>query len=161
MGISERKIGQMKIMFICHGNICRSPMGEFILKDLLQKEYLIGHTVASSAVSREEIGNPVYPPARRELAKHGISCDGHHARQLTRAEYDQYDLFLVMDGSNLRLLKHIFPDDPEHKIHRLLEFAGRPGEDVDDPWYSGDFSTAYADILAGCEGLLDYIRNAE
>ena len=161
MGISERKIKQMKIMFICHGNICRSPMGEFILKDLLQKEYLIGHTVASSAVSREEIGNPVYPPARRELAKHGISCDGHHARQLTRAEYDQYDLFLVMDGSNLRLLKHIFPDDPEHKIHRLLEFAGRPGEDVDDPWYSGDFSTAYADILAGCEGLLDYIRNAE
>ena len=161
MGISERKIGQMKIMFICHGNICRSPMGEFILKDLLQKEYLIGHTVASSAVSREEIGNPVYPPARRELAKHGISCDGHHARQLTRAEYDQYDLFLVMDGSNLRLLKHIFPDDPEHKIHRLLEFAGRPGEDVDDPWYSGDFSTAYADILAGCEGLLEYIRNKQ
>ena len=161
MGISERKIGQMKIMFICHGNICRSPMGEFILKDLLQKEYLIGHTVASSAVSREEIGNPVYPPARRELAKHGISCDGHHARQLTCAEYDQYDLFLVMNGSNLRLLKHIFPNDPEHKIHRLLEFAGRPGEDVDDPWYSGDFSTVYADILAGCEGLLDYIRNAE
>ena len=161
MGISERKIKQMKIMFICHGNICRSPMGEFILKDLLRKAHLTAHTVASSAVSREEIGNPVYPPARRELAKHGISCDGHHARQLTRAEYDQYDLFLVMDGSNLRLLKHIFPDDPEHKIHRLLEFAGRPGEDVDDPWYSGDFSTAYADILAGCEGLLEYIRNEQ
>lgn len=161
MGISERKIKQMKIMFICHGNICRSPMGEFILKDLLRKAHLTAHTVASSAVSREKIGNPVYPPARRELAKHGISCDGHHARQLTRAEYDQYDLFLVMDGSNLRLLKHIFPDDPEHKIHRLLEFAGRPGEDVDDPWYSGDFSTAYADILAGCEGLLEYIRNEQ
>ena len=151
----------MKIMFICHGNICRSPMGEFILKDLLQKKHLTGYTVASSAVSREEIGNPVYPSASRELAKHGISCDGHHARQLTRAEYDQYDSILVMDGSNLRLLKRIFPDDPKGKVHRLLEFAGRPDEDVDDPWYSGNFSTAYADILAGSEGLLDYIRNAE
>lgn len=149
----------MRIMFICHGNICRSPMGEFILKDMLRKEHLTGHTVASSAVSREEIANPVYPPARRELAKHGISCDGHHARQITRAEYDQYDLFLVMDGSNLHWLKRIFPDDPEGKVHRLLEFAGRPDEDVDDPWYSGDFSTAYADILAGCEGVLEYIRN--
>ena len=148
----------IKVMFVCHGNICRSPMGEFILKDLLRREGITWVTVASSAVSREEIGNPVYPPARQELAKHGIRCDGHHARQLTRAEYDQYDLFLVMDGSNLRWLKSIFPDDPEHKVHRLLEFAGRPGEDVDDPWYSGDFSTAYADILAGCEGLMQFIR---
>ena len=151
----------MRIMFVCHGNICRSPMGEFILKDMLRNENMTSHIIASSAVSREEIGNPVYPPARRVLAEHGISCDGHHARQLTRAEYDQFDFFLVMDSSNLHLLKRIFPDDPEHKIHRLLEFAGRPNEDVDDPWYSGEFSAAYADILAGCEGLLDYIRNAE
>ena len=148
----------MRIMFVCHGNICRSPMGEFILKDMLQKCHLTGHTVASSAVSREEIGNPVYPPARRELARHGISCDGHHARQLTRAEYDQYDLFLVMDSSNLIQIARIFPDDPEHKVHRLLEYAGRPKEDVDDPWYSGDFSSAYADILAGCEGLLKILK---
>lgn len=150
----------MKIMFVCHGNICRSPMGEYILKDLLHREGLTGHTVASSAVSREEIGNPVYPPARRELAKHGISCDGHHARQLTRADYEKYDLFLVMDSSNLILISRIFPDDPEHKIHRLLEFAGRPKDDVDDPWYTGNFTTAYADILSGCEGLLEVMRNA-
>lgn len=88
----------------------------------------------------------------------GISCDGHHARQLTRAEYDQYDLFLVMDSSNLIQIARIFPDDPEHKVHRLLEYAGRPKEDVDDPWYSGDFSTAYADSLAGCEGLLKILK---
>lgn len=149
----------MKIMMVCHGNICRSPMGEYILKDLAQREGLTGHTIASSAVSREEIGNPVYPPARRELAKHGISCDGHHARQLTRAEYDAYDLFLVMDSSNLILLSRIFPDDPDHKIHRLLEFAGRPKDDVEDPWYTRDFSAAYEDILSGCKGVLDVMRN--
>ncbi|MBQ4465413.1 MAG: low molecular weight phosphotyrosine protein phosphatase [Oscillospiraceae bacterium] len=149
----------MNIMFVCHGNICRSPMGEYILKDLAQREGLTGHTIASSAVSREEIGNPVYPPARRELAKHGISCDGHHARQLTRAEYDAYDLFLVMDSSNLILLSRIFPDDPDHKIHRLLEFAGRPKDDVEDPWYTRDFSAAYEDILSGCKGVLDVMRN--
>ena len=150
------------ILFVCHGNVCRSTMAQFVFEHLASERGAGERFVVdSAATSREEIGNPVYPPARRELAKHGISCDGHHARQLTRAEYDQYDLFLVMDGSNLRLLKHIFPDDPEHKIHRLLEFAGRPGEDVDDPWYSGDFSTAYADILAGCEGLLEYIRNEQ
>ena len=150
----------IRVMFVCHGNICRSPMGEYILKYLLHREGLTGHTVASSAVSREEIGNPVYPPARRELAKHGISCDGHHARQLTRADYEKYDLFLVMDSSNLILISRIFPDDPEHKIHRLLEFAGRPKDDVDDPWYTGNFTTAYADILSGCEGLLEVMRNA-
>ena len=149
----------MNIMFVCHGNICRSPMGEYILKDLAQREGLTGHTIASSAVSREEIGNPVYPPARRELAKHGISCDGHHARQLTRAEYDAYDLFLVMDSSNLILLSRIFPDDPDHKIHRLLEFAGRPKDDVEDPWYTRDFSAAYEDILSGCKGVLEVMRN--
>ncbi len=149
----------MKIMFVCHGNICRSPMGEYILKDLAQREGLTGHTIASSAVSREEIGNPVYPPARRELAKHGISCAGHHARQLTRTEYDTYDLFLVMDSSNLILLSRIFPDDPDHKIHRLLEFAGRPKDDVEDPWYTRDFSAAYEDILSGCKGVLEVMRN--
>ena len=151
----------IKVMFVCHGNICRSPMAEYILKDLLHREGMTGITVASSAVSREEIGNPVYPPARRELARHGIRCDGHHARQLTAAEYGQYDLFLVMDTSNLRWIADIFPDDPDGKIHRLLEYAGRPGEDVDDPWYSGDFSTAYADILAGCEGLIDRLKRGE
>ena len=149
----------MKIMFVCHGNICRSPMGEYILKDLLAREGLTGHTVTSRAVSREEIGNPVYPPARRELAKHGISCEGHHAAQLTRADYDKYDLFLVMDSSNLILITRIFPDDPEHKVHRLLEFAGKPDADVDDPWYTRDFSRAYEEILSGCKGLLEAIRH--
>lgn len=149
----------LKIMFVCHGNICRSPMGEFILKDLLQKNGLEGHTVASSAVSREEIGNPVYPPARRELARHGISCEGKTAVQLTRSDYDRYDLFLVMDQSNLLHICRIFPEDPGHKIHRLLEFAGRPQEDVDDPWYTRNFSKAYDDILAGCQGLLEVMRH--
>ena len=149
----------IKVMFVCHGNICRSPMGEYILKELLMREGMTGHVVTSRAVSREEIGNPVYPPARRELAKHGISCAGHHAAQLLRSDYDQYDLFLVMDSSNLSLITRIFPDDPEHKLHRLLEYAGRPDEDVEDPWFTGDFSRAYADILAGCKGLLEVLRN--
>lgn len=151
----------IKVMFVCHGNICRSPMGEYILKALLCREHLTGHTVASSAVSREEIGNPVYPPAARELARHGISCEGHHARQLTRAEYDQYDLFLVMDASNLILLARIFPDDPAHKVHRLLEFAGMPDKDVDDPWFTRDFARAYTEILSGCKGLLPYLRGCD
>ena len=145
----------MRIMFVCHGNICRSPMGEFILKDLLRKAGREdAHTVASAAVSSEEIGNPVYPPARRELARHGISCEGKTAVRLRREDYDKWDLFLVMDSSNLIQIARIFPADPDHKVHRLLEYAGRPRDDVDYPWYTRDFSRAYADILAGCEGLM-------
>ncbi|MEE5992445.1 MAG: low molecular weight protein-tyrosine-phosphatase [Oscillospiraceae bacterium] len=145
----------MKIMFVCHGNICRSPMGEFILKNLLEQNGIAHlHTVASSAVSREEIGNPVYPPAKRELAKHGISCEGKYAVQLQKSDYEKYDLFLVMDRSNLLNICRIFPHDPEHKIHLLLEFAGKKGAEVDDPWYTRNFTKAYQEIESGCIGLL-------
>lgn len=148
----------MNIMFVCHGNICRSPMAEFIMKDLLEKSHLSHlHTVASSAVSAEELGNPVYPSAIRELAKHGISCEGKHAVRLQRDDYDKYDLFLLMDTSNMMHICRIFQDDPHQKIHLLLDFAGRPGESISDPWYTERFETAYEDILDGCKGLLAYI----
>lgn len=139
----------VKILFVCHGNICRSPMGEYILKDLVTKA---GRTqdfeIDSAAVSREEIGNPVYPPARRELQKHGISCDGHAARQITMADYQHFDRIYYMDQSNARYLARMLPADPE-KIRPLLP------RDVADPWYTGDFSTAYGDILEGCNMILE------
>ena len=143
-----------RIMFVCHGNICRSPMAEFIMKKLVREKNLESEfIISSSAVSTEEIGNPVYPPARKELARHGISCEGKTAVQLRRDDYEKYDLFLVMDSSNMIYISRIFSDDPEHKIHRLLEYAGR-SDDVDDPWYTRRFDTAYNDIYEGCQGLL-------
>jgi len=148
----------MRIMFVCHGNICRSPMAEFIMKKLVHENHLEDEIfVSSSAVSTEEIGNPVYPPARRELARHGISCDGKYAVQLQKSDYDNYDLFLVMDDSNLFHMCRIFPSDPERKVHKLLEYAGR-SDDVADPWYTGKFDKAYQDILDGCTGLLNKIN---
>ena len=151
----------IRIMFVCHGNICRSPMAEFVMKKLvkdagLEKEFLI----ASSATSTEEIwngrGNPVYPPARRELQKHGISCDGKHAVQVQKSDYSKYDLFLVMDSNNLRNIGRIFGSDPQNKVHKLLEYAGRT-DDVADPWYSDRFDIAYQDIYEGCKALLEYL----
>ncbi len=144
-----------KILFVCHGNICRSPMAEFVMKDLVEKAGLGAQfTIASAATSTEEIGNPVYPPARRMLAQHGISCDGKTARQVRRAEYADWDLFIGMDFANLRNMERIFGGDPEHKIHALLDYTTRPGE-VADPWYTGDFEATWRDVLAGCTGLLD------
>ena len=148
----------LRIMFVCHGNICRSPMAEFIMKKLVQEIHAESEfTIASSATSTEEIGNPVYPPAKRELARHGISCDGKYAVQLKKSDYDKYDLFLVMDEHNAFNICRIFPSDPEHKVHKLLEYAGRSGN-VADPWYTGDFEKAYQDIYEGCSGLLNEIR---
>ena len=142
------------ILFVCHGNICRSPMAEFIMKDLVQKAGLAGEfSIASAATSREEIGNPVYPPAREILARHGISCAGHAARQLTRADYGAYDLLVAMDRMNLRNMTQICGGDPEGKFRLLLDGTSRPGE-VADPWYTGDFSAAWDDILLGCRSLL-------
>ncbi|WP_394967578.1 low molecular weight protein-tyrosine-phosphatase [Candidatus Allofournierella merdipullorum] len=144
-----------KILFICHGNICRIPMAEFVMKDLVEKAGLGAQfTIASAATSTEEISNPVYPPARRVLAQHGISCDGKTARQVRRAEYADWDLFIGMDFANLRNMERIFGGDPEHKIHALLDYTTRPGE-VADPWYTGDFEATWRDVLAGCTGLLD------
>ncbi len=148
----------MHIMFVCHGNICRSPMAEFVMKKLVRERGLEHKIqIASSAVSTEEIGNPVYPPARKELARHGISCEGKYAVQLKKSDYDKYDLFLLMDDSNLFFICRIFPDDPEQKIYKLLEYAGISG-DVADPWYTGDFEKAYQDIYDGCTAVLDKIQ---
>lgn len=148
----------MRIMFVCHGNICRSPMAEFILRDMLQKKGLAGRvTVASSATSTEEIwngvGNPVYPPAKRELALHGLTCEGKRAVQLTRADYETYDLFIGMDTANIRNMHRILGGDPDHKIRKLMDYTERGG-DVADPWYTGGFDVTYRDIEEGCRGLL-------
>ena len=149
----------MKILFVCHGNICRSPMAEFVMKSLVEKAGLEGQfTIASAATSCEEIGNPVYPPARRELARHGISCAGKTARRLEREDYDRWDYLIGMDRYNLRNMERMLGGDPQGKIHLLLSFAGENRE-VADPWYTGDFDTAYRDIVAGCAALLDQIQS--
>ena len=139
----------IKILFICHGNICRSPMAEFVMKDLVkkagrEKEF----SIASAAVSREEIGNPVYPPARRELQKHGIRCDGHAAHQITRSELVSFDYIYYMDASNARYLRRLFGDDAA-KCRPLLS------RDVADPWYSGDFTQTWKDVMEGCTAILE------
>ena len=148
----------MRIMFVCHGNICRSPMAEFIFKKLLEEKEITGYTVASSATSTEEIwggmGNPVYPPAKEELAKHGISCKGKRAVQLKRDDYKKYDLFVGMDNVNIRNMERIFGGDPEKKIHKLMDYTDRGG-DIADPWYSDRFDVAYRDVYEGCLALLD------
>ena len=148
-------IHAIRILFVCHGNICRSPMAEFVMKDIVRREHLENRfEIASAATSREELGNPVYPPARRKLAENGIACAGHRARQMTRADYDDYDLIVCMDQRNIRNALRITDGDPERKIVLLLDYAGRPGEEVADPWYTGDFDTTWDDIVSGCEGLL-------
>ena len=147
----------IKILFICHGNICRSPMAEFVMKDLVRKAGLEREfSIASAATSTEEIGNPVYPPARRKLAEHGIGCAGHAARQLRRDDYDRWDYLVGMDRANIRNMNRICGGDPEGKIHLLLEYVQRDGE-VADPWYTGDFEATWQDVLAGCTGLLQRI----
>lgn len=149
-----------KILFICHGNICRSPMAEFVMKDLVKKAGLeTKFHIESAATSTEEIGNPVYPPARRKLAEHGISCAGKTSRRLTGADYKQYGLLIGMDRANLRNMNRICGGDPEGKLHLLMEYTDHPG-DVADPWYTGDFETTWRDVLAGCQGLLDACKRA-
>lgn len=148
-----------KILFVCHGNICRSPMAEYIMKDLVKKAGLEDQfQIASAATSREEIGNPVYPPARRKLAEHGISCDGHAARQLRNSDYEEYDLLIGMDRANLRNMYHICGGDFNDKMHLLMEYVGRPEQEVADPWYTDDFDATWRDVLAGCQGLLDHLK---
>ena len=147
----------VKIMFVCHGNICRSPMAEFIMKKLVSDAGLSNEfRIVSSATSTEEIGNSVYPPAKSELAKHGIGCSGKTAVQLRKSDYGKYDYFIGMDTANIRNMNRIFGSDKDGKIHKLLSFAGR-GDDVSDPWYSRDFQTAYRDIDEGCHRLLTHI----
>ena len=144
-----------KILFICHGNICRSPMAEMIMKELVRRKHLEHcFDIASCATSTEEIGNPVYPPARAELARQNIPCERRGARQITRLDYEEYDLLICMDGNNLRNLRRIIPSDPAGKVHKLMEYAGS-NADVADPWYTDRFDICYNDILSGCEGLLN------
>lgn len=142
-------------MFVCHGNICRSPMAEYIMKDLVAKSKLTAQfEIKSSATSSEEIGNSIYPPAKAELKRHNIYYDDSKCSvQLKKSDYDKYDLFVVMDTNNVRNIRRIFKDDPENKVHKLLEFADRT-DDVSDPWYSRRFDVAFTDIYEGCECLL-------
>lgn len=150
-----------RIMFVCHGNICRSPMAEFIFKDIVsrngtEKDFFI----ASSATSEEEIwngiGNPVYPPARAELAKHGLRCDGKRAVRLKKSDYENYDLFICMDSNNIRNINRIFGSDPNGKVRKLMDYTSRGG-DVADPWYTDRFDITYRDILEGCECLYKFL----
>ncbi len=146
-----------KIMFVCHGNICRSPMAEFVFKDLVkkagrEKDFLID----SSATSREEIGNGIYHPARRKLIEKGIPFTEHYARQITKAEYDEWDLFICMDSQNVRNLTRIFGEDKKGKIKKLLDYTSCRG-DVAVPWYTGDFESTYLDVLEGCKKLLEIL----
>ena len=143
-----------KILFICLGNICRSPMAKFVMKDLVEKAGLADEfQIDSAATCRDEIGNPVYPPARRKLAEHGISCEGHAACQLTAQDYEEYDLLIGMEGANLKNMQRICGGDSDGKIHLLLDYTRHP-RDVADPWYTGDFEETWQDVLAGCQGLL-------
>lgn len=147
-----------KILFICHGNICRSPMAEFLLKDIVNKRGLAdAFEIASAATSREEIGNPVHYGMRNKLAQFGISVAGKHAVQVTKRDYEYYDLLLVMDSNNIRNLRRVIGEDTQNKVHLLLDYTERKGESIADPWYTGDFDVTYDDIMEGLAGLLEQL----
>ena len=147
----------IKILFVCHGNICRSPMAEFCMKDMVKKAGLSDKfELASAATSTEEIGNPVYPPAKDTLSKHGISCAGKTARQMTKADYEYYDYIIAMDRFNLKNMKRFTGTDERKKVSLMMDYTDRCG-DVADPWYTGDFETTWNDICEGCRGLLDMV----
>ena len=153
----------IRILFVCHGNICRSPMAEFIFKDMAQKAGVANEFyIASAATSGEEIwggvGNPVYPPAKRELARHGISCGGKRAVRLKKDDYEKYDYIIGMDHENMQNMLRLFGGDKQAKLFKLMRFAGS-GKDVSDPWYTGDFSAAYSDIETGCKALFARLEN--
>ena len=144
----------LRILFVCHGNICRSTMAEFVMKDLVSKAGITDVEIASAGTSSEELGNPVHYGTRKKLAQHGISCDGKFARQMTKRDYDDYDLLIGMDNANIRNMNRICGGDPQGKIRRLLDYTNRPGE-VADPWYTGDFEETWRDVLEGCQAVLD------
>ena len=146
---------EIRILFVCHGNICRSPMAEFVMKDLVQKAGLADQFyIESAATSTEEIGNEVYPPAKRKLAEHGIGCKGKKARQMQGNDYSRFDLLIGMDEWNIRNMTRICGGDPDGKIHKLLDYTKRKG-DVADPWYTGNFETTWQDVTEGCQCLLE------
>ena len=148
-----------RVLMVCHGNICRSPMAEFVFKDLVQKEGLSDQFhIESAATSTEEIGNDIYPPAKKCLAKHHIPYTRHYARQITYDDYSNFDYLIGMDDANIRNMKRIFNNDPDHKVYQLLDFTDQKGP-ISDPWYTGDFEITYKDVLNGSIGLLNYIKN--
>ena len=147
----------IKILFVCHGNICRSPMAEFVMKDMVEKQGISkDFYIASAATSTEEIGNGVHYGTRKKLAEFGISTDGKRAVQLKKNDYDKYDYIIGMDSWNMRNMKRMLPEDRDNKIHLLLDFSANP-RDIADPWYTGDFDTTYDDILEGCTALMNKI----
>lgn len=148
----------IKILFVCHGNICRSPMAEFVMRDLVNKKGIAEQfEIASAATSTEEIGNPVYPPAKRKLKEHGISCVGKTARQMTKADYAYFDYIIAMDRFNLSNMTKFAGNDPDNKVSLLMDFTNHPG-DVADPWYTGDFDTTWNDVYEGCVGILNKLN---
>ena len=159
---NEREKAEMiKVLFVCHGNICRSPMAEFVLKDMVQRRGVAGSFhIESRATSSEEIwggrGNPVYPPARRILKQHGISCEGKRAQQLSKADYQEYDYIIGMDAENMRWMHRMLGGDPDGKLSLLMDYTDRP-RSVADPWYTGDFEATWNDVVEGCEGLLEVL----
>ncbi len=146
----------LKILFVCHGNICRSPMAEYIMRDMLEKRGITDVVTASAATSTEELGNRVHRGTAEIINRLGIDCSAKRARQITMSDYTDYDLLIGMDSENIRNMTRYW-SDKQHKIHKLLDFAERRNEDVSDPWYTHDFERAYRDIKQGCEGLLNAI----
>ena len=157
----KREQDIIRILMVCHGNICRSPMAEFVMKDMIEKEHLSNRFyVASAATSTEEIGNPVHRGTREKLKECGISTDGKYAVQLSRKDYDKYDYLIGMEQRNVTNMLRILGKDPEEKVKRLLDFSTDP-RDIADPWYTGDFDRTYDDVYEGCKALLSYILDRE
>ena len=148
-----------KILFVCHGNICRSPMAEFMLRDMAVRAGIANELeIDSAATSCEELGNPVYPPAKRKLAEHGISCEGKTARRICPDDYERFDLIIGMDNANVRSMLRCFGGDPDSKLHTMLEYAHREEETIPDPWYTGDFDETWDDLFDGCMGLMNRLH---
>lgn len=154
----RRNANMIKILFICHGNICRSPLAEFLFRDFVEKKGAGDQfEIASAATSSEEIGNPVHRGTRRILDSLGISCEGKRARKMTRKDYEDYDYLIGMDQWNIDNIMRIIRRDPEKKVHKFLEFSDHP-RDIADPWYTGDFQTTYKDVCEGCQAFWDYLQ---
>ncbi len=150
----------LRILFVCHGNICRSPMAEYVMRDMCAKRGITDVVTASAATSTEELGNPVHYGTTSVLRRLGIDCSAKRARQITLRDYAEYDLIIGMDAANIRNMTRYW-GDKEHKIHKLLDFAGRTGEDVADPWYTSNFERTYLDVKEGCEGLIEAILRGD